>query len=386
MRLLAYNTTYNALTGSLLSAETALSTAKTRNSAVIQAKALNYLPKSITAPRAEVFVRLEPQNQALSGTMILDKGSLFQAIDAERRSVRFVTTKAYSAEQLADDSYEFPNVELVQGNYDSFDFIVNERDKSQRLVLPNENIDASLLEVYVQEGASISTLTKYQRAENVLHLTGEDRVFFLQENRDGRLEIEFGDNVFGKAVGHGKLVRALYLTTNGASSNGISNFMFDRTPTDNDLNTGLVTVTTLTQATGGSDRESKESIQFRAPKNIFVQNRAHTSDDYVNIVSAKFPELKSIAVWGGQNDPAPAGKYGKVLVAVHADDELVLTDAKKEEIRATLQNDHASVISRVEVVTSELIYLLVNTSIRVDETKSLFDANHPHKENHQVYS
>ena len=66
-------------------------------------------------------------------------------------------------------------------------------------------------------------------------------------------------------------------------------------------------------ASGGSDKESLESINFNAPKTYETQNRAVTTDDYKKIVEAEVSGLDSVSVWGGQDHSTPT--YGTVFIS-----------------------------------------------------------------------
>jgi len=53
-------------------------------------------------------------------------------------------------------------------------------------------------------------------------------------------------------------------------------------------------------ATGGSEKESVDSIRYNAPKFNSTKNRVVTSDDYETLIRSRFGNINSIAVWGGE--------------------------------------------------------------------------------------
>jgi hypothetical protein len=65
-------------------------------------------------------------------------------------------------------------------------------------------------------------------------------------------------------------------------------------------------------SSGGSDRESVESIKFNAPRYYATQDRAVTKDDYVSLIKANFPSIQSVTVFGGEENTPK--QYGKVIL------------------------------------------------------------------------
>ena len=66
-----------------------------------------------------------------------------------------------------------------------------------------------------------------------------------------------------------------------------------------------ITTLTVTSASGGGDPETVDSIKFNAPLKYASQGRAVTPDDYKSIIPSLYSNIRSIQVWGGEdNDPA----------------------------------------------------------------------------------
>ena len=65
-----------------------------------------------------------------------------------------------------------------------------------------------------------------------------------------------------------------------------------------------VSVLSTANASGGGVAETVDSIKFNAPLKYAAQGRAVTPDDYKGIVPTVYSNIKSIQVWGGEdNEP-----------------------------------------------------------------------------------
>ena len=61
----------------------------------------------------------------------------------------------------------------------------------------------------------------------------------------------------------------------------------------------MLNVAVQTQSSGGRDAEDIESIRAFAPKAVQVQERAITTSDYEILLKQNFPEIDSVAAYGG---------------------------------------------------------------------------------------
>jgi hypothetical protein len=110
------------------------------------------------------------------------------------------------------------------------------------------------------------------------------------------------------------------LTTDGSDANGLTGMSLSSQAQDWGETSASATasvdvvVTTANASTGGGDIESLDSIKFLAPRSFQHQNRAVTVDDYKAILKAKYSNISSLRVWGGEDDPVVA--YGKVYIAI----------------------------------------------------------------------
>ena len=131
-------------------------------------------------------------------------------------------------------------------------------------------------------------------------ITGIDdtsEVYFLQEVEGGRFEVYFGDGVMGKAIADGNIVIFDYINTNRDASNGASSFTLSGTVGG----FTSATVTTVSNAAGGTGLESIASIKYNAPRDYSAQDRAVTAEDYKTLVKSIYANAQAVQVYGGED-------------------------------------------------------------------------------------
>ena len=91
-----------------------------------------------------------------------------------------------------------------------------------------------------------------------------------------------------------------------------------------------VTATTISSAGGGGLAETVDSIKFNAPLKYASQGRAVTPDDYKSILPSVYTNIKSVQVWGGEDNDPPI--YGRVYVSIRPKSGSSITDTTKNAI------------------------------------------------------
>ena len=169
------------------------------------------------------------------------------------------------------------NLEITEGTLNQTSYIVDNANLNQQFIIPDADVDTSTVVVNVQTSATDNTgrSDSWTKSENLIDLTSTTKAYFLQQNREGKYEVIFGDGVVGQKPTSGNLVTITYIRTNGDDANALSTFAY---------NSGLNIVDTVSVASGGSPAESVASIRFNAPRQYSSQNRAVTSDDYVSLI------------------------------------------------------------------------------------------------------
>ena len=118
-----------------------------------------------------------------------------------------------------DGVYKFSNVTLYEGTAVTFQYTVDSTDVDQKFIIPSEQADTSTLKVIVQNSSSDTTQNTYTKSDTLTELDSTSKVYFLQENNDGRFEVYFGDGVLGKELVDGNIVILEYIVTNMSEAN-----------------------------------------------------------------------------------------------------------------------------------------------------------------------
>ena len=134
---------------------------------------------------------------------------------------------------------------------------------------------------------------------------------------------------------NGNIVILSYVVTNKGAANGVSTFS---APTAIDGATDII-VTTVSNAVGGAEAESVDSIKLNAPLNYSAQGRAVTTSDYEVYVKRLFPNTQSVSIWGGEDgsfDPSTGvsstPEYGKVFISIKSTTGVDLTTTQKDNL------------------------------------------------------
>ena len=364
---LAYNTHYLAFNANMLANEMFIDSASVRSSIVSHAKTLGYEVSSVRAPKAILTIKLNNSSLA-SATM--NAGTIFSTT-VDSTSYQFVTTNDISAN--SSGSYiQFDTVPVYEGTYVTTRYTVDSSDVSQKFIIPNDRADTSTLTVKVQNSASDSTTTTYTKATDITQVTSTSNVYFLQETFGGKYEVYFGDGVIGQKLTDNNIVILQYVVTNMTDANNAT--VFANTGAINGVTD--VTVTLVQKALGGSLPETLASIQQNAPLDYAAQGRCVTTSDYEVYARKLFANTKSVSVWGGETGSfdsslgvVDTAEYGKVFISIKSTTGNNLTDTEKNTLVNDLGKYKVASITPV-VVDPETLYLILNTSFKVDTSKT----------------
>ena len=327
--VLSYITHINAVNANFALNETFLDTAQLRESVVSHAKLLGYTPRS-TKP-STAFVNIEIVNpinvQDDDGNYLplsLERGTVFTTT-INSVTYPLISASVYSTVRNTDGKYVFENVKLLQGQLNDRSYIYDETG-FEHYLLQDDFVNTDTLIVEVYESSTSSKYETFANIPNIINIDSYSTAYFLEESRDGFYEIKFGDGVIGKRLTPGNIIKVNYLTVGPVDINGASQFSL----ADNINGNTDVIITTATNATGGAEAESTDSIRFNAPLGFVAQNRAVTPDDYKGIVQNSYGNVDTMTVWGGEDNIPP--DYGKVYLSIKPLDGKVLTFEQKQEI------------------------------------------------------
>ena len=353
--ILAYNTYYNAYYVNMLASESFLDSAQLRDSVVSKASMLGYTPQSSTGAKANVSISVTPTDAPASVT--IDKYTQFTST-VNGTAYTFCTSGSTTV--LANgSSYIATGVELTQGTPLTFRYTANTSNTEQKFLLPNANTDTDTLTVTIQESATDTNTAVYTKATDITTINSTSNVYFINEHTNGQFRVQFGDGVLGRKPTTGNIVLLEALVSEGADVNGANTF--SAAGTVGGYATSQVTVSNA--ASGGSDRETVESIKFNAPKTYETQNRAVTTDDYKKIVEGNVSGLDSVSVWGGQDHSTPT--FGKVYVSAKPTGATSLSAAQITSIKEAVSSYNMVAITP-EVVDPDIVDLIFNTTVKYD--------------------
>ena len=367
--LLAYNTQYNAYYLNMVANEMFLDSATQRNSVVSHAKLLNYTPKSAVAPKAIVNVRV---NQVTGdATLTIPKFTPFLSEAIDDVNYMFITSDAATV-AVTSNTANFYDLEIVQGSAETYSYTVNTASNPEQIFeIPNSTIDTDTLVVSVQDSISEISFTTYILSTDYLTLNSTSKVFFLQEGKDGKYEIYFGDGILGQALIDGNIVNISYVATSGTSAYGANSF----TLMTNIGAYGNTVTNSVSSATNGSDKESITSIKYTAPKAYAAQGRAVTKEDYIYLIqnnSNNIP-IDSVSVWGGEENNPPV--YGQIFCAVKPSGGFTLTPTQKQRLITEVIKPISVLTVTPIVVDADYTYLKLSTKALYDPRKTTYTAS-----------
>ena len=360
---LAYNTHYLGFNANMLANEVFLDSADIRKNIVSLAKALGYTPTSAKSPLANVDITL---NNASGATVMMDKGTAFTT-KVDTISYQFITNKDITITPV-DGVYKFSSVDLYEGTLVNYRYTVDSSDVDQKFIIRSENADTSTLKVTIQNSTTDTTQNVYTLASGLRSIDNTSTVYFLQETDSGKFEVYFGDDVLGKKLSDGNIVILDYVVSNRDEANGASSFALS----GNIGGFTDATITTNSNAQGGSAPETKDSIRFNAPLQYTAQDRAVTSTDYETLVKSIYTNTKSISAWGGEDDETPV--YGVVKIAIKGKSGIPLTDATKLDIVTKLKPYNVASVRPeiIDPITTSII-LVVNAKYDKNSTAKTSD-------------
>ena len=355
--LLAYNTHYLGFNANMLANEMYLDSADIRKNIVSLAKMLGYTPTSPKSPTATIDILMN-NIPTTTATITMAKGTAFTTtVDGE--TYQFVTNASHVLTPTSG-VYKFSNIPVYEGTLVTFKYTVDSTDVDQRFIIPSVNADTTTLKVSIQNSASDTTTNTYTLATGVTSISSTSKVYFLQEMEDGKFEVYFGDDVLGNKLDDGNIVILEYIVSNKDEANGASSF----TLSGNIGGFSDVSITTVSNAQGGAEAQTKESIRFNAPLQYSAQDRAVTTADYETIVKTLYPNAQSVSAWGGEDEETPV--YGVVKIAIKAASGSTLTNTTKTDLVTQLKKYNVASV-RPEIIDPEITKILLTTNVKYDE-------------------
>ena len=361
--MLAYSAHIGGLNTNIAASELFLDSAQIRKNVVSRAKDLGFVPASEQASFSQVEVKMinirnADQTIPTANDMSMPRGHNFQTI-YDGVTYNFVNSSTVVPTR-DNTTFTYPTVDIIQGQYITDSYIFDSQIKNSKFVLSNSRVDRSKLEVSVNSNGTVS---KYALSTDVSTITSASKVFYAQENEEGFIEIYFGDGVLGLGLKDGDLIDTTYITVDDVHADGAKIFSM----ADAIQGFANATITTLSSATGGAEKESIDSIKFKATKFYTSQNRLVTLNDYKAKVSEYYPNADAVAVWGGEDNDPP--QYGKVFISLKPQNSDYLSENEKTQVTNKL-NQLNMLTVRPVIIDAEIVKILITTVFKYNNKET----------------
>jgi hypothetical protein len=352
--------------------ESFLDSATLRENVVSLARNIGYVPKSRSAAKASVTL-ISNVNQSSSSTLTLKKGlvcvgnandtsSTFSILEDIQRP-----TNIENVNSTSRVSAIFENIEIYEGTFLEKKFIVDS-SLDQKFVLNNSFIDTSTIKVYVKKEADTGLGTEYKLINNITNITGDSRVYLIQEVQDEKYELLFGDGLIGTKLETGEIITVNYLVTDGKDGNGASIFAFSGNIVDsngNSVSPEPIAIITNQSSQNGGDIESVDSVKYFAPRIYSAQNRAVTGRDYESIVKTIYPDTESVSIVGGEELDPP--EFGTVQISIKPKNGFLVSEFNKSIILSKLKQYSISGINQ-KIVDLKILYVEIESFIYYNDS------------------
>ena len=361
--LLAYNTHYNAVLAHMVSNESFIDSAVKRNSVVSIAKTMGYVPRSARSAKATLDLTVVPDSSYTSTNLTLAKDKVFTS-NVNGRNYNFIPDKDYSIDKSVVNgisAFRFTDIVLVEGTRSVTSEVISANNRSGPIVLPNDNVDTTTLTVKVQNSTTNLNSTVYAKSETITNAKSTSAIYYLEERTDGYYQVVFGDGVLGKQLDVGNIVVCEYIISNATKGNGARIFS---TPTNITGSGESITGKTKTASSGGFELETTGSIRFNAPRFNSAKGRVVTATDYETAIKQSNPNIKSVTVWGGEDNVPPV--YGRVYISLQPQTGFVITETEKDDLVKNVINPKLPVSLVSEFVDSEDLFIGFNIAVTYD--------------------
>ena len=356
---LAYNTYITAFNSNMVVNESFLDSATIRENVVSLARNIGYVPRSRSAAKAQISFSYNTTSNASTATL---SAGLVCIGTVENTNYLFSIPNDVST-TIVNGVASFNNIDIFQGTFLRKQFAVD-GSLDQRFLLDNSFIDSSTIVVRVADLNDTGVGREYSLANNILNIDSTSEIYLIQEVKDERYELLFGDGYFGKKLSNGDKITATYIITDGKDGNGPTSFAYAGRVVD-DLGNAIVpssdvVITTNVSAQNGGDIESVDSIKYFAPRIYASQYRAVTARDYEAIIQSIYPNTESVAVVGGEELDPP--EFGQVLISIKPKNGDFVSDFDKQNIQSKLKNYALSGINQ-KIIDLKVLYVEIDSAI-----------------------
>ena len=380
--ILAYNTYISAFNSNMVVNESFLDSATLRENVVSLARNIGYVPRSRKS--AQAVINFDFKFNGNSNTVKLNKGLVCVGASNNTSFTFSIPEDVIAASPVDEGSNilvnpprtaKFENLIVYQGTLLKKNFVVN-GSLDQRFILENSFIDTESIRVFVRKGGATAGL-EYSRIDNITALDSTSNIYLIQEIKDEKYELLFGDGFFGTKLTDGDIIEISYIITEGKAGNDGKFFSYSADAVDDAGNplaaSATPVINTIQNAKGGGDIEDIDSIKYIAPRVYSSQYRAVTTKDYEAIIQSVFPDAESVSVVGGEELDPP--EFGTVVLSIKPRNATFLSDFTKTRILDQLKSYAIAGINQ-RIVDLKILYIELDSAVYYntnvyDETDTL---------------
>tara|TARA_B100000427_G_scaffold42883_1_gene31397 strand:- start:11256 stop:13178 length:1923 start_codon:yes stop_codon:yes gene_type:complete len=372
--ILAYNTYITAFNSNMVVNESFLDSATLRENVVSLARNIGYVPRSRKS--AQAIVDFDFKFNGNSNTVKLAKGLVCVGAQNNTSFTFSIPDDIVVASPIDAGSNitvnpprtaTFRNVTIYQGTLLKKVFVVN-ASQDQRFVLNNSYIDSASIRVFVRKSGATAGL-EYSAVDNITGINEKSNIYLIQEIKDEKYELMFGDGLFGKKLGNNDIIEVTYIVTDGKQGNDGKFFTYSGNALDDAGNpldaSATPSITTISNAKGGGDIEGVDSIKYIAPRIYSSQYRAVTAKDYEAIIQSIFPDAESVSVIGGEELDPP--EFGTVVLSIKPRNSTYLSDFSKVQILDALKSYSIAGINQ-RIVDLKILFIEMDVTAYYNST------------------
>ena len=326
--------------------EARLATVTQRENAVALAQMLGYQPTGATAAQAELLFTLK-KPRAVDVVIPIDF-----LVRTEDVTPPVVFRLLEAVRIAAGDTQVRANAEASTRHLQVVD-TAGAKDLAITLV-QTPYLDRSII-------VNSATGEQWREVQSFLDSRATDHHFVVNTNQRDEATVRFGNNILGTAP-TGRL-DITYKTGGGKSANVEANRLIvasvpildaEGRPTD-------VRVTNPQAASGGSERESIESIRHRATQNLRVARRTITREDF-EINACKVPGVARALMLTANEDDRIAENTGRLLIVPEGGG--TFTDELRQRVLYQVTEEYPCTLT-FQVVVEQATYRRVDIAARL---------------------
>ena len=215
---------------------------------------MGYVPRSRVAAKAALNLTVTPVVGDANSSIVVPRFTRFLSETKDGVNYVFVNPSArIVSKNTSTGLFNVENLEVKEGQPVTLSFEYNTTNNPKQIFeLPDLGIDTSTLQVAVQKSGQNANLETFILSQDATDVDADAAVFYLEENKNGKYQIYFGDGVIGKKITDGNIVIVSYIVTSGITANGLTSFKI----LDNFLNNSTIAITTVSGSSSGAAEET----------------------------------------------------------------------------------------------------------------------------------